>query len=149
VPWREVGFGDKIELVSVMDGYRVMYSYPRTLWFATLKAERSDRARYLDDKRIVTENFVMIAREDGDAALSKFSDSGFEGQTLTKKSLGGRTLGITQILSDEDAVIVTIYFANQAPENRAFQTYEEFLALRDDFVRGYLVCVASRKAQTR
>ncbi|HET7765968.1 MAG TPA: hypothetical protein VFK92_12830 [Burkholderiales bacterium] len=144
-PWREVGFGDKLERVSVVEGYRVVYSYPRTLWFATLKAERSDPAKYADDKRIVTENFTAIANGD-DAALSSFSDSGFEGQTLTKRVLRGRTLGITQILSDDDAVIVTIYFANQAPENRAFQTHEEFLALRDDFVRGYIGCVTRRKA---
>jgi hypothetical protein len=146
VSWREVSFGDKVERISVVEGYRVMYSYPRTLWFATLKAERSDPARFADDKRIVTDHFAFIAGGDDNTVLSSFSDNGFERQTLTKKSLEGRTLGITQILSDEDAVIVTIYFANQIPENRAFQTYEEFLALRDDFVRGYLGCVARKKA---
>jgi hypothetical protein len=146
VPWREVGFGDKTERVSVVDGYRVMYSYPRTYWFANLKAERSDPSRYSEDKRIVTENFVALAGADDSTVLTNFSDRSFVGQTLTKRELGGSTLGITQILSDEDSVIVTIYFMNQHPENRAFQTYEEFIALRDGFVRGYIECVAQRKA---
>jgi hypothetical protein len=98
------------------------------------------------EKRIVTENFAALASADDNIVLTKFSDRGFAGQTLTKKHLGGSTLGITQILSDEDAVVVTIYFMNQQPENRAFQTYEEFIALRDGFVRGYVECVAQRKA---
>jgi hypothetical protein len=145
-PWREVSFGAKTERVSVVDGYRVMYSYPRTYWFANLKAERSDASRYGEDKRIVTENFVALAGADDTTVLTNFSDRGFVGQTLTKRELGGSTLGITQILSDEDAVIVTIFFMNQEPENRAFQTYEEFIALRDGFVRGYMECVTQRKA---
>jgi hypothetical protein len=145
-PWREVGLGEKTERVSVVDGYRVMYSYPRTYWFANLKAERSDGSRYREDKRIVTEYFVALADADDSTVLTSFFDRGFAGQTLTKKALGGSTLGITQILSDEDSVIVTIYFMNQASENRAFQTYEEFVALRDGFVRGYIECVAQRKA---
>jgi hypothetical protein len=129
----------------VVDGYRVMYSYPRTYWFASLKAERSDPSRYSEDKRIVTENFAALAAEDGNASLADFSEHGFAGQNLTKKNLGGTTLGITQILWDEDFVIVTIYFANQAPENRAFQTHAEFVALRDRFVRGYVECVAKKR----
>jgi hypothetical protein len=144
-PWREVGLGAKSERVSVVDGYRVMYSYPRTYWFASLKAERSDPSRYSEDKRIVTENFAALAAEDGNASLADFSEHGFAGQNLTKKNLGGTTLGITQILWDEDSVIVTIYFANQAPENRAFQTHAEFVALRDRFVRGYVECVAKKR----
>ena len=143
--WREVGLGEKIERVSVVDGYRVMYSYPRTYLFANLKAERSDASRYSEDKRIVTENFVALASADENTALTTFSERGFAGQTLTKKRLGGSTLGITQILSDEDSVIVTIYFMNQLPENRAFQTYAEFIALRDGFVRGYIECVAHKR----
>src|SRR5262249_3264325 len=98
--WREVGLGEKIERVSVVDGYRVIYSYPRTYWFANLKAERSDASRYSEDKRIVTENFVALASADDNTVLTSFSDLGFAGQTLTKKALSGSTLGITQILSD-------------------------------------------------
>ncbi len=145
-PWREVAFGGKTERISVVDGYRVMYSYPRTYPFARLNAERSDPSKYDDDKRMATENFVAIATADGNAALVSFADRGFSGQTLTKKELGGRTLGITQLFSDEDSVIVTIFFLNQAPENRRFQTYEEFISLRDRFIRGYVECVERKKS---
>src|SRR6266705_2650654 len=143
-PWREVGFENKSRQVSVLDGYRVAYSYPRTFHFANLKAERSDPSRYAEDKRIVTLNLAGMAKADGNTALADFSDRGFSGQTLGKKELRGTTLAITQIFSDEDAVIVTIYFMNQVPEMRRFQTHEEFIALRDSFIRGYVECVARK-----
>ena len=41
---------------------------------------------------------------------------------------------------------MTIFFMNQEPANRAFQTYEEFIAMRDDFVGGHIDCVAERRA---
>jgi hypothetical protein len=145
-PWREVSFGGKTRRVSVADGYRVMYSYPRTYPFASLKAERSDPTKYGEDKQIVMRHLVELASADGNTELANFSQQGFIGQTLTKKELKGSALGIAQILSDEDSVIVTIFFLNQAPENRNFQTYQEFISLRDGFVRGYIECVAKKKA---
>lgn len=147
-PWRDAGFNGARRRVSVVDGYRVAYSYPRTFLFANLKAERSDPSRYADDKQIVTLNLAEMAKADGGLALAEFSERGFSGQTLTKREIGGTTLGLTQIFSDEDAVIVTIYFMNQVPEMRRFQTHAEFISLRDGFVRGYLECVAGKKSAT-
>ncbi len=145
-PWRDVGFGYKSERVSVIDGYRVMYSYARTYPFAKLKAEQSDPSKYLEDKEIVTSYFADIAKADDKSDLVNFSGQGFSGQTLTKSELTGRTLGITQILWDDDSIIVTIYFLNQAPENRKFKTYEEFISLRDSFIHGYIECVTKKRA---
>jgi len=145
-PWREVGLGNRSERVSVVDGYRVAYSFPRTLHFANLKAERSDPSRYAEDKEIVMQNLADMAKADSNTALTEFSDRDFSGQTLAKEELSGTTLAITQIFSDEDSVIVTIYFMNQVPEMRRFQTHEEFTALRDSFIRGYVECVANKKS---
>jgi len=143
-PWREVSSGGRTWRVSVVEGYRVMYSYPRTYPFANLKAERSDPAKYAADKQVVMRSLEELAGADGNTELAGFSNQGFSGQTVTKKELAGSTIGITQIFSDRDLVIVTIFFLNQAPQNRKFETYEEFIALRDDFVRGYIECVAKK-----
>ena len=148
-PWRDVSSGDRTWRVSVIEGYRVMYSYPRTYPFANLKAERSDPSKYGEDKQIVMKSLVELAGADGNTELVDFSNQGFSGQTVTKKELGGSTLAITQIFSDEDSVIVTIFFLNHAPQNRRFQTYEEFIALRDDFVRGYIECAANKRSHAR
>jgi len=144
-PWREVSSGGRTWRVSVVEGYRVMYSYPRTYPFANLKAERSDLAKYAADKQVVMRSLEELASADGNTELAGFSNRGFSGQTVTKKELAGSTLGITQIFSDSDLVIVTIFFLNQAPQDRRFQTYGEFVSLRDDFVRGYMECVARKR----
>jgi len=144
-PWRKVSSGGRTWRVSVVEGYRVMYSYPRTYAFANLKAERSDPAKYAEDKQVVMRSLAELASADGNAELADFFNQGFSGQTVTKKELGGSTLGITQIFSDRDLVIVTIFFLNHAPQDRRFQTYAEFISLRDDFVRGYMECVARKR----
>lgn len=122
-----------------------MYSYARTYPFANLKAERSDPSKYAEDKQVVVRSLAELAGADGNTELVGFSNQRFSGQTVTKKELAGSTLGITQIFSDEDRVIVTIFFLNHAPQNRRFQTYQEFISLRDDFVRGYMECVAKKR----
>jgi len=147
--WRTVELPGKSERVSVVDGYRVMYSYPRTLPFARLSAERSDPASYEADKRTFGQYFAGIAQADDNATLGASSTAGFAIQSLTKKGLGGTTLGITQLVSDADGVIVTIYFLNQVPELRQFESYDEFVRLRDEFVRGYAECAAARRAPAK
>ena len=144
-PWREAVFGGVSARVSVVDGYRVMYSYARTLPFANLKAEQSDPSRYPEDKRILSRNIIEMARADAALDLAEFSYLGFSVQTLTKRELAGRSLGMTQVFSDADSVIVTVFFLNQLPEHRRFQTHEEFISLRNAFVHGYLECAARGK----
>src|SRR5439155_775255 len=104
-PWREVSSGGRTWRVSVVEGYRVMYSYPRTYPFASLKAERSDLANYAADKQVVMRSLEELASADGNTELAGFSNQGFSGQTVTKKELAGSTIGITQIFSDRDLVI--------------------------------------------
>lgn len=144
-PWREVDFGGDNHRVSVVDGYRLTYSYVRDYAFATLRAERSEPARYPQDRETLTAYFVEMAKADPALELSELSQRGFAVQLLTKKALGGRTVGGAQILGDADAVIVTIFFLNQLPEHRSFQTLEEFASLRDAFIRGYIDCIAHKK----
>lgn len=144
-PWREVSVGGTAHRVSVVDGKRVMYAYPGSDFFANLKVERSAWESYRDDKDTVQKSLIEIAQTGG-ADLQDFSLHGFSGQTLTKKSLSGNTLGITQLFVDEDQMIVTIYFLNQAPDKRRFKTFEEFVVLRDSFVSGYSECVAKNRA---
>lgn len=144
-PWREVSVGGTARRVSVADGKRVIYAYPGTDFFANLKVERSVPESYRDDKNIVQKSLIEIAQADGSADVQDFILHGFSGQTLTKRALSGSTLGITQLFSDEDQMIVTIYFLNQAPEKRRFKTFEEFVALRNSFVSGYSECVAKKR----
>ena len=141
-----MGFGGQSRQISVVDGYRVGYSYPRKFGFASLRADLSDPSKYAGDKQTVTLNLAEMAKADGSTDLVEFTDQGFSGQTLSKRELSGRTLATTQIFSDEDSVIITIYFHNQVPEMRNFQTYEEFISLRERFIRGYIECAARKRS---
>jgi hypothetical protein len=143
--WRELEFGGQKHRVSVLDGYRLTYSYTRDYPFASLRVERSESSRYGQDREIVTGYFTGMAKADAELELSEFSYRSHAVQLLTKKALGGRTLGAAHILADSDAVIVTVFFYNQLPEHRSFQTLEEFAGLRDAFIRGYIDCVARKK----
>src|SRR5206468_11320869 len=96
------------------------------------------------DKQDVMRSHDEQSRTDGNTKLPGFSNQCISDQTHTKKELAGSTLGITQIFSDSDLVIVTIFFLNHAPQDRRFQTYGEFVSLRDGFVRGYMECVAKK-----
>lgn len=144
-PWREVSVGSTKRRVSVIHGYRVMYAYPGTDFFANLKAEQSDPAKYGEDKATLKLSLSEIGRAEGTADVKDFTIEGVVGQTLTKRALTGRTAGISQLFFDQDSVIVTIYFLNQAPEKRKFKTYEEFIPLRDKFVAGYADCVVKKR----
>ena len=144
-PWREVLVGVTKRRVSVVHGYRVMFAYPGTDFFANLKAEQSDPTKYVEDKETVRLSLSEAGKTESNVNVKDFKLQGFTGQSLTRRTLIGSTLGITQLFSDEDSVIVTVYFLNQAPEKRRFKTYEEFVALRDKFVTGYADCVAKKR----
>lgn len=88
---------------------------------------------------------IEVAQADGNVDVQDFALHGFSGQTLTKRSLSGSTLGITQLFSDDDQMIVTIYLLSQAPDKSRFKTFAEFVVLRNSFVSGYAECVAKKR----
>jgi hypothetical protein len=132
--------------ISLADGYRVMVAYPKTDFFANIKAEKSDPAKYEVDKQIALEGLKYAAITTKDMESSepvKLSYDGFEGYTINRKSIVGNTLGITVLFSDSNYQILTIYFLNQTAKKRRFQTIEEWRTLRDNFLKRYTVCAKS------
>jgi len=43
--------------------------------------------------------------------------------------------------------VTTIYFLNQEPKDRSFQTMEEYRAMRDRFLDIYTACAESKTAR--
>ncbi|OLE21631.1 MAG: hypothetical protein AUI36_34315 [Cyanobacteria bacterium 13_1_40CM_2_61_4] len=76
----------------------------------------------------------------------KLSYDGFEGYAINRKSIMGNTLGIAILFSDSNYQIVTIYFLNQNPKKRKFQTIEEWRTLRDKLLNRYTGCAKHRDA---
>jgi len=133
--------------ISLADGYRVMVAYPKTDFFANIKAEKSNPDDYAKDKETVIEGLkwaIAHGKEMESQEPIKVSYNGFEGDALNRKSLIGNTLGITILFSDADHQIITIYFLNQNPQKRKFQTIEEWRTLRDNFLNRYTSCVRTQ-----
>ncbi len=135
--------------VSLAAGYRVMVAYPRTDFFANIKAEKSNPNDYAKDKEAVIENLkwaIAKSKEMESQEPIKVSYNGFEGYALNRKSLIGGTLGITVLFSDTEHTILTIYFLNQNPKKRKFETIEDWRALRDKFLNRYTSCLKDNPA---
>ena len=130
--------------ISLADGYRVMVAYVKTDFFANIKAEKSDPTKYATDKDTAIEALKWAASTSKEMESQdpiKVSYNGFDGYAINRKSIMGNTLGITLLFSDPNQHIVTIYFLNQSPKKRKFQTIEEWRTLRDNFLNRYTACV--------
>jgi hypothetical protein len=150
--FRTVETGEGTKKVSVMDGYRVMFAYPRTpYFFANMKVEQSDPQQYAGDKETVIAELKNVPSMKGLAAPMEYLDrqdfNGYEGYGVERTVIDkGGVLGTYELFSDADHVIITVYFLNQGREKRRFESKEEFRVLRDKFLNQYTKCVSAPPA---
>lgn len=158
------------ERVSVHEGVTAMYAFPGTQYFANVKVEQSILGRYEQDRAIVTEALAhdcagmqerVLAytaghpdvREKLDLAVARgkayveFEQGTYKGVayascTQNALKLMGGPLGQLQIFLPERGVIVTAYLLLQ--KQSKFQTIDEFLQLRREFIEGYIDILAKR-----
>ena len=150
---REVTTAKGTERVSVIDGYRVMFAYSDLLYyFANVKIEQSDPARYLEDKEKAINElkyFSSVQQATGMIFTDKVMLNGFEhyGIDRDKIDVGGQ-VGIHVLFYDRDQLIITIYILNQDDRNifrqfgkRRFRNIDEYRTLKDDFLNRYSECL--------
>jgi hypothetical protein len=133
--------------VSVIDGYRMMFAYPKTpYFFANVKVEQSSPQDYAKDKETVIEemkylplikNALVPMAYGGKRDFNGYETYGADRAVIDK----GGVLGIHVLFSDTDHVIITVYFLNQGREKRKFQNIEEYRELRDRFLNQYTSCI--------
>lgn len=170
-PWRFVDYYEndrpekvKQERISVQDGYRAMYAFPGTAYFANVKIEQSVPGHYADDRAIVVDALkhectrkkervdVYLrdnrkAKEKVDALISagkeyidfeQASYGNVDYVSCTENVIGLTGPGISQvhIFAPKNDIIITAYFLNQ--KNPKFKNIGEFLHMRKDFIAGYI-----------
>jgi len=54
-------------------------------------------------------------------------------------------LGLYLLLDDSSRMVTTIYFLNQEPRDRSFQTMEEYRVMRDRFYGSYTACIGGKR----
>lgn len=154
----------KREKVSVQSGYRAMYAYPDTHYFSNTKIEQSAPGSYEDDRKIVVDalkheyvrkkkrvlSYLKATpglREKMEPFRAKGKDyieleeSGYKGYdyvSYTENVIGltGNTISQIHIFVPKREIIVTAYLLRQGKAR--FATIEEFLALRREFIEGYI-----------
>ena len=87
------------------------------------------------------DNLQLLARGNIVNTTLKSPQNGFEVHGLDREKLEGGVLGVYLLFDNAPRVVTTIYFLNQEPQTRKFQTMEEYRALRDRFLGAYTACV--------
>lgn len=130
--------------VSVADGYRVLLAFPATRPFVNLKVERSVTGQYAIDKQTVLDQMQYMADRTPahTIALMRRTQNGIDVAALDNPALTSAVISFYTLFDDAHGIIATAYLLNQAPEQRAFKTIDEYGAMRDRFVRNMTACMA-------
>jgi hypothetical protein len=130
--------------VSVADGYRMTLAFPHTAPFVNLKLERSQPGKLAADRTAILAQMTSFAATPG-ATVYPFkvvAYNGIEIMALNNTALNGRVISIYTLISEKTNVIATAYLLNQKPSERKFKDYEQYQALRDEFIFALALCMA-------
>ena len=135
--------------VPMVEGRRVMFAYPGKEFYANVKVEILPEKDYAKTREIVIDNFDYILASGGGTTRNyglKATLNGLDARGLDREKLEGGVLGIYLLLDDTSRILTTIYFLNQEPEGRSFQTMEEYRVARDRFLDTYSACASGRRS---
>ena len=129
--------------VSRTDGYRVMVDYKKPDFFANIRPDRSNPEKFEQDKKVLIQwigYLGKLADAKADAPPKTYFND-FETYSINRSVIEGNQIGATVFFDDKNSIVVTIYFLNQRPRFRNFQTIEEWKVLREKFLKTYTNCI--------
>lgn len=124
-----------------------MFAYPEKDFYANVKVEILPEKNYAETRQSLIDNFdYMLNSGDGNTRNYglKPTLNGLDVRGLDRDKLEGGVLGVYLLLDDISRMVTTIYFLNQEPKDRSFQTLEEYRVQRDRFLAAYLTCVGRK-----
>jgi hypothetical protein len=133
--------------IEMVEGRRVMFAYPNKDFFANVKVEILAEKNYVETRQSLIDNFdYVLASGDGNTRNYglKPSLNGQDVRGLDRDKLEGGVLGLYLLLNDTSRMVTTIYFLNQEPQGRSFQTIEEYRTMRDRFLDTYTGCIGGK-----
>lgn len=175
-PWRYIDFHSnasaepiKRERVSVIAGYRAMYAYPGTEYFANVKIEQSAAGQFEADRRIMEEAIHSEYRRKKERVDSYFAANPqvkaraeanrFKGKDYIEFEEGmrngipyvsyvenvigltGATISQVHFFVPSTGISVTAYLLKQ--QRAKFKNIQEFRSLRQEFIDGYTAFLAA------
>ena len=175
VPWREIAFQSltepfRKETVSVQDGYRAMYLFPGSQYFANVKVERSAAGQFEADRDVIeralrhecqrklinVEEFVAqkpAVREKLESIrmpgrpyleVEQGEAHGIEYMACTENAIGliSSTISQVQLFIPAKRITVTAYLLKQ--QKMHFTTIQQFRELRDAFINSYTAFLGAK-----
>ncbi len=132
--------------VSVVEGFRFpMIPEGKTEPFANVKIELSEPDKFAADRETIVANIRWIhsTSKDMETPQPLLVDlNGFEGPMINRGSFSGTTLALLALFNEKEKLIVTVYLENAPPEQRGFQTKDEWNGMRDRFLVALTSCGA-------
>ena len=175
MPWREIAFQSltepvRKETVSVQDGYRAMYLFPGSQYFANVKVERSAAGQFEADRDVIeralrhecqrklinVEEFVAqkpAVREKLESIrmpgrpyleVEQGESHGIEYLACTENAIGliSSTISQVQLFIPAKRITVTAYLLKQ--QKMHFTTIQQFRELRDAFIDSYAAFLGAK-----
>lgn len=149
---RTVETADGVRDIPMEAGERVMFAYPFTDFYANVKAEVLPAAQYPELKKALVANEQYTMEQTPGAARNANLPADLHGFNVygeDRQALEGGVLGMYLLFDDAAHIVTTIYFLNQQPWQRKFQTIEEYRQLRDRFLTTYTGCIRQNQAVGR
>lgn len=134
--------------IPMVEGRRIMFAYPDRDFYANVKVEILPEKNYAETRQSLIDNFdYMLNSGDGNTRNYELKPmlNGLDVRGLDRDKLEGGVLGVYLLLDDSLRMITTIYFLNQEPKDRSFQTLEEYRQQRDRFLTIYTTCVGRKR----
>jgi hypothetical protein len=138
---RAVDTDHGVRQIDLEAGLRVMFAYPDTDFYANVKVERLPAARFDELHHALLENFDYMAHGNTVNTAMQSPMNGFEVHGLDRNNMEGGVLGVYLLFDPPAHTVTTIYFLNQDPPSRKFQTMDQYRALRDKFLSTYTGCI--------
>ena len=129
--------------IPVEVGYRVLVTYMEGELFGNLKVERLPESQYSDEKATLLKSLEFVAaRHVNERNVQTDMRNGLTLYGTTQDKLEGGTLSIYNLFDDAKNIVVSMYLLNDYPEQRKFNTLDEYKKVRDKFLDAYTKCLA-------
>lgn len=133
--------------VSTADGYRVLVHKASSAPLVNLKVELSAPGKFAADRVTVLAQLKEMSnkRPSGMPALAMSEVDGVEIMAVNNSTIErGGPISLYTLAHEGSGIISTAYILSQPKEVREFGNYEEYAALRDQFIAKLAGCLAAK-----
>ena len=118
--------------ITMVDGWRILYLLLPAEPMLNLKFEKLSATNWDEQKRWLIDSLRELAKDDSNAHEVREKTFGeIHSYTMTRKALQGGVLSISELFNDSRHDAMTVYYLNDEPAERQFQSLQEFETLRN------------------